>query len=980
MGKSDYDTDEEEGYYSSDSEKSDILSDSFDADDTDEDDSGRESEEDDEKAKDYSSEEEPETKPVPKRPLKLIKKPVSVKKEEKKPANPLPSTGSILSSMKDKDASSQKKPLNVESLSPEKHRPKTESKADSSEINKKSPSAAPKKLPNSGTGIKPVRPSLPTSLSKSKTETKTPTRPSLPTSLSKPKTETKTSTRPSLATSLSKPKTETKPPSRPQFFNTKRKEKMEVEEPDVEAIEVDEDHPPSPPEFTESVDDEEEKPVKPSPSVRPTFSKGKGSTVAKPTSKPTSKKFPPAQEDADEDAPEMEVDDVDGDTSEMEVDGDTSEKKPKKISRPTPSTGRGRGRGRGATTGTGRKVSTVKGLIEPLSLADVSRDEKLPGFRYAYTEKQGSRYILPSLGRKYDETHSNIEEESLKQTPTKASASSDVTKAKDYVKVLTGRTVKKSKAKEEYELLAYQEEHVEEALEILENFGTFISSSAQRTGKSFISMELYFRLKLPHMLVICPNNVVETWKDYFYKYGINGTAISYTNIRGTAGHPLKNNILTRSDIKGPGRGKEIRFEPTEVFKTLIREGCLLVIDEFHHVKNASAQFLAVAALASYVSRASNTRSRNVLLSGTPPDKKSSAENVLYIAGIITSRKLSLANVDHRTGLRHTPELNRLTAYARSIDPTTTNKIVRGFNLETLPNKEFTSAVHEYVHELYVKVILPTFNRSMFPPDDNKDNHLIVIKTLSMNNAEKKAYIAGVNMLAEELGFDKESGQITNVGLGQTNNALVAVEKAKSHAACRDAKKHLDEDPNCKVVMAFNYKQSINLAAEFFTSVGIPFHTLVGDTPKNDRPAIVEEFQQDDNEIRVIICNVNVIKEGISLADMSGNHFRYAYISPSLTLSVTRQSTSRVANYISPDSRSHTMIIFGPPGNDDEIRMRSSLYDKDKTMEQSFESSQRHNFLSLRFMPVEDENGVISEPTREEEEGEGEEGEGEEGEE
>ena len=362
----------------------------------------------------------------------------------------------------------------------------------------------------------------------------------------------------------------------------------------------------------------------------------------------------------------------------------------------------------------------------------------------------------------------------------------------------------------------------------------------------------------------------------------------------------------------------------------------------------------MAELAHYIS-VSGTDSRNIYLSGTVPDKLEAAENLFYMTGIISDRsgleKVNLTGTG-ASAVRYTPSIDEITAYARRIDQDATAEIERRYHLSTLSNKEFREVAHEYAFELYVEIILPTFNRSMFPPETS-ENHELIVKYLDMNRAEQRSYINGVQLLAQELGYNEETGQILGSTFKPSDSIMTAIEMAKVNAAIRDALEKLREDPDCKIFMAMNYIASIELAYTVFSAEKIGFHTLTGSTPMKDRNPIREEFNADNNDIRVLICQIQVIKEGISFADDTGRHFRYAYISPSIVLSTTRQATSRVVNYVY-NYGSKTMIIFGNVGSDLELKLLDKINEKDERMKRGFEEGKRERFILLRELPTEGE--------------------------
>ena len=94
---------------------------------------------------------------------------------------------------------------------------------------------------------------------------------------------------------------------------------------------------------------------------------------------------------------------------------------------------------------------------------------------------------------------------------------------------------------------------------------------------------------------------------------------------------------------------------------------------------------------------------------------------------------------------------------------------------------------------------------------------------------------------------------------------------------RVAIKRLKDSPKSKVVISVNFNDNVEKLKEILKDYN-PL-VLIGSVDKRARQPIIDKFQANNLEYRVLIGNTSVIAVGLDLDDKFGNIPRYAYISP-----------------------------------------------------------------------------------------------------
>ena len=315
---------------------------------------------------------------------------------------------------------------------------------------------------------------------------------------------------------------------------------------------------------------------------------------------------------------------------------------------------------------------------------------------------------------------------------------------------------------------------------------------------------------------------------------------------------------------------KVRFEATDEFKQAVDEGVLLVIDECQNLKNISAQFEAARSLVKAVK--ASTRSRCLLLSGSPFDRKEHSVALLKTLGIMVADELAVYDRTSRTsrwtGARQVADC------CSDMDVETTRYVTSAWH--------FGSPV-EMVYQLFQRVVKPALHSNMPQPalghEVKKYNAFY-----KMDPPEQlPQLIAGINALERVVGYDAAKNSVNFATSGVTNTmgalttALCNIERAKIPTMTAAYSDFLQTHPNSKLVVCVNYTDSIRELKQEL----VEFAPLVldGRVPKEARAEVIDKFQRPDLQWRLLIGNVHVCSTGIDLDDKHGSFPRLCIVSP-----------------------------------------------------------------------------------------------------
>ena len=430
------------------------------------------------------------------------------------------------------------------------------------------------------------------------------------------------------------------------------------------------------------------------------------------------------------------------------------------------------------------------------------------------------------------------------------------------------------------QLYPYQEAHLNVMKGILDKSPIAMDLSMLGTGKTYTSSKLAIDMGL-RMVVIAPVSVKLKWQSLQKELNLPiDKVISFCELRSVKCRQPKHGYLHRRDytvdmnINGQIRPMHrVDFTVTDAFKDLVQKGVLLIVDETQNIKNVSSQFEACKAMIHEIIK-SNTRSRALLVSGSPIDKATQTVNVMRCLNILKSESLCTFNVAllqyDFTGM------NEVVDFCRRLDQKKCMELGIGPYM-SFTNKDRCVAL---CYRLFQKVLKPTLSHAM----NQQPNTAKLVKQngfFKMNEEDDKTLLRqGINRLSTACSFNPETGMVDMRGdgaLGNITHALMIIETAKIRTFSRLATETLFKDPNRKVVICVNYSATL----EDLKGMLDAFNPLVlqGSMAGPARQKTICDFQKPTNEHRLLICNTSMCNAGIDLDDKDGRFPRTVFVSP-----------------------------------------------------------------------------------------------------
>lgn len=423
-------------------------------------------------------------------------------------------------------------------------------------------------------------------------------------------------------------------------------------------------------------------------------------------------------------------------------------------------------------------------------------------------------------------------------------------------------------------LWSSQKDHFRRLLTMLQKNHAYLDTSPMGAGKTVVTLAVAAIYHLD-LFVVCPKSTASMWQNEADKYGVQVRSImTYQMLTGTSNRGCNHVFLRRND--------DI-YMPTKNLQQLIENRTLFVFDEMHALKNpGTAVIKAAHAIVKEVVRL-NCESRIALLSATPCDKENHAQNVLKMLGVITDDDLYY--YDHSINYYEPRGIAELISRCDGFDRNTSESIHAGVPIN---NK----TVNKLCYELFTRVVKESCSSSMkLPTIETEKDALNGYYWMSDNDVVELQ--KGVDLLSSSTQFDDATGAI-DIGkgsFGMITTALIMIEKAKLNTMIRLARETLTADPNCKVILYVWYIESIKTMAADLKEYNPMI--MYGSTKTEDRDDVVEKFQKENTDHRLLISNAKVGGIGISLDDRCGQHQRHLFMIPSYNFIDLHQATGRI---------------------------------------------------------------------------------------
>jgi hypothetical protein len=462
------------------------------------------------------------------------------------------------------------------------------------------------------------------------------------------------------------------------------------------------------------------------------------------------------------------------------------------------------------------------------------------------------------------------------------------------------------------QLLDYQVDHVSQLKNVLENSWFAIDTSLLGTGKTYTSA--YIAHDYTHVIVIAPKSVASKWEFIKKEYKIDQLKWIGTF------HKLRSHSFPYLHFNE----QEKTFTPTQHFQDIISNNKVLVImDELQNIKNRSLQSLATKAMLRVVCQHGH-QSKFLGLSGSPIDKKEQAENLYDILGF-------LEEPIHYCRGNHYPLVQQ-----------TIHSILLGREKAGIFDKIFKIFKDDFKIRFIRRMKIPNN-----PVNLNIVNAYYPLSTT--NNFKNHSILVDAFAQFNDLNLGRPGKKRGNniKKLAMLTVILHHIETAKVDTMCEIVQEQLDIEPSCKVVLLYNFTDSIEKSKDVLSKYNPLIFT--GKVNSEQRGIMLTQFSEASLKHRLIIGNLTVMSTGIDLDDKHGNYKRYCFCNPNYNSITLYQLNHRFKR---ANSKSDAMVQYIFIRYFKEKQMLSSLERKRNVMmdvgDDQVDAGVEFNFKSVYY--------------------------------
>lgn len=442
-----------------------------------------------------------------------------------------------------------------------------------------------------------------------------------------------------------------------------------------------------------------------------------------------------------------------------------------------------------------------------------------------------------------------------------------------------------------------------------------VDLSLMGSGKTYTSNALARSLGL-NLAVICPNATKSNWRSISNSFGFYNVDLvckpTKPRVRKTDSQTRKRKRSSREEDESErtnasdatawvmnyerlavgGYGRLCRdatgkFEASPIWISEVRRGVLLVLDESHFLKNEGrVRTDAAMALVEPIYRefCAGGKSRVLILTGTPMDNV--IEQSPLLARLMGLYRRPLTRVDSVSG-RVAEGLSELLDSAGFSAKEREETVARVLASNS-------SALGETVTAVLLKRVAKERFFSM-PPPVLPTKFDVANEFCRISDEGRRVVSSGVQKLRIALSFLSNCDRNDQVAIARAFNmirgAMVTIQLGKVEILVRRTREILRQNPRSKVIIALSVVEAIRECerrlAEFRPMV------YFGKTPLRERQEILNAFQSESLDRRLLVCNQSMCANGIPMHDLHGNRPRTLLAVPSHHLLEMLQMSYRV---------------------------------------------------------------------------------------
>lgn len=499
--------------------------------------------------------------------------------------------------------------------------------------------------------------------------------------------------------------------------------------------------------------------------------------------------------------------------------------------------------------------------------------------------------------------------------------------------------------KQHVKLLPNQIPHVLRMRDILANNLAVIDTSDMGKGKTFTTCSLiqqYYPNYAAFLFV--PKEVsisqINGWSDCFANFGISYyEMMTYKTLVGIEGKVSHGYLRAdKDDIKN--------YRATSKFGNACKEGLVLILDEAHAAtRPLSRTHWAVAALIRTCKKYYNSV-KVIMLSGTLGDKVEHIQCTFRMLGLITAPQLMVFDRTNKEYLWKSYGLGELKKNLITLlGEDETNQL-----WERPIKKGSDKIICERVYEQVIKRYYRS-NIDSVPEHEQEYKNYAYNLFLDMDDEDVELLDEGIAILSRSVRY-----QDNNVGNGDWNmggviRGLQMIEEAKLPMIARFVHQQMDHYRQRKFIICCGARDINNhkVLADMLTYKCMSFEKykmlwkawktspmfrlmdrnifrrimwealddvkptiLNGETSEQQRCKILRRFNEDNNDIRILIMSPGVGSESISLHDLHGGRERIMLNIPDHFHTKAAQQKGRI-NRAGQQSDSYTYMVYSKQG-------------------------------------------------------------------
>jgi hypothetical protein len=498
----------------------------------------------------------------------------------------------------------------------------------------------------------------------------------------------------------------------------------------------------------------------------------------------------------------------------------------------------------------------------------------------------------------------------------------------------------------EIQLMGYQVSHTERLDAILDTCHFALDLSMLGAGKTYTAMEIYKRRGYNRGLIIAPASMVDKWSELTTEYGLSGiTVVSFNALGGTKTGTNRSirHLIRRGDIFGEGVETETNHKATSQLVQYVKEGMMVIIDEIQCIKNkgiaktSACKEIIRVILDEYKKTQGVTKSRTLLISGSPIDNYTQVEQFFKTIGVMKSIQFERFNIGaysrarrygDQTGMDEAGNIETGLAeihdFCVKYDRDSAFDVKQSYYSLSVCGQKSTPILKCY--DYFMTIVKLYLSSSMTVSGNNcrvskyngmyplkygtKDNYCLEIKNL-MEQGEDKV-LQGLRKTSMDDGVPMDSLQ----SLQLIQRGLNMIETSKIPLFVKIVRDALSKNPSCKVVVAFNYTLSISDLERELSDFGVII--LDGSVSAKKRQTLLREFQEPNLNVRVLVGNTKVISTGIDLDDKDGAFPRVCFVSPSYHTIDLYQLSYRFLRSTATQSDSQMYLVYTATGEEQHL--------------------------------------------------------------